>query len=145
MPALTPPPAAKRNTQTTFREAEQQTRAFEGGRVVRVVGETGNFIQRLDPARDADAIRRLLAAPNAVPVRKHGGELVGIRLLSLGDDRGCAGERHGRSTVTTERVRNDHGVYIGGDRNLKHKGRLGLVPVCGEGTTCAATPTPPSN
>ena len=118
---MTGPPAAGRNPQTTFREAETQTRAFEGGRVVRVFGETGNFIQRLDPARDADAIRRLLAAPNAVPVRRHAGELVGIRLLSCGDDRGHAGERHGRSTVTTERVRNDRGVYIGGDRNLKHK------------------------
>jgi hypothetical protein len=101
---------------------------------VRVFGEAGNFIQRFDPSRDADSIRRLLAAPNAVPVRKHGGELVGIRLLSLGDDRGHAVERHGRSTVTTERVRNDHGVYIGWNRNVKHKGSSGLGPVCGKGT-----------
>jgi hypothetical protein len=56
-----------------------------------------------------------------VPVRKHAGELVGIRLLSLGDDRGHAGERHGQSTVTTERVRNDWGVLVGGNLNLKHK------------------------
>jgi hypothetical protein len=54
-------------------------------------------------------------------VRKHGGELVGIRLLSLGDDRGHTGELHGRSTVTTSRVRNDQGIFIGGNRNLKHK------------------------
>jgi hypothetical protein len=88
---------------------------------VRVFGEDGYFIMRLDPSRNAEDIRRLLAAPNAVPVRRHAGELVGIRLLSCGDDRGHAGERHGRSTVTTERVRNDRGIYIGGDRNLKHK------------------------
>ena len=110
---------------------------------MRVFGVSGNFIQRLDPSRDADAIRRLLTASNAVPVRKHSGELVGIRLLSLGDDRGHAVERHGRSTVTTERVRNDHGIYVGWDRNVKHKGRLGPGPVCGEGRLCA-TP-PPSN
>jgi hypothetical protein len=102
-----------------------------------------NFVQRLDPSRDAEAIRRLLTAPNAVPVRKHDGDLVGIRLLSMGDDRGHSGERHGRSTVTTERVRNDNGVYIGWDRNVKHKGRLGPEPVRGEGRLCA-TP-PPSN
>ena len=131
MPALTGPPAAKRNTQTTFREAEKQTRASEGGRVVRVFGENGYFIKRLDPSRAAEVIRRLLGATNAVPVRKHAGELVGIRLLSLGDDRGRTGGRHGRSTVTTERVRNDSGLYIGGDWNLKHKSKLGQVPVCG--------------
>ena len=110
---------------------------------MRVFGDAGTFIQRLDPLRDVGAIRRLLAAPNAVPVRKHGGELVGIRLLSLGDDRGHSGELHGRSTVTTERVRNDHGIYIGGDLNVKHKARLGQGPVWGEGRLCA-TP-PPSN
>ena len=139
---MTQPPAARRNAQTTFREVEKQTRAFDRGRTVRVFGDSGNLIQRLDPSRDADAIRRLLTAPNAVPVRKHGGDLVGIRLLTLGDDRGHSGERHGRSTVTTERVRNDHGIYIGGNRNVKHKGRLGQGPVYGEGRLCA---TPPSN
>jgi hypothetical protein len=118
---LTGPPAARQNAQTTFREVEKQARVFEGGRGVRVFGEDGYFIKRLDPSRHAEDIRRILAAPNAVPVRTHAGELVGIRLLSLGDDRGHAGERHGRSTVTTERVRNDRGIYIGGNRNLKHK------------------------
>jgi hypothetical protein len=44
-----------------------------------------------------------------------------IRLNSFGDDRGHVGERHGRSTVTTERVRNDAGQYVGWDRNRKHK------------------------
>ena len=105
----------------SFRQDEKQGREFERGGAVRVFGEDGYFIARLDQNRDSEQIRKLLAAPNGKPVRKHGGKLVGIRLLSLGDDRGHACERHGSSTVTTERVRNDHGVYVGGDWNLKHK------------------------
>ncbi len=88
---------------------------------MRVVGQNGYFIKRLELSRDAEQIRRLLDAPNAAPVRTHGGKLVGIRLHSFGDDRGHTGERHGRSTITTERVVNDLGVYIGSDLNLKHK------------------------
>lgn len=129
---MTGPPADGRNAQATFREVEKQARAFDGGRVVRVLGEEGNFIQRLDSLRDTAAIGRMLKAPNAEPVRNHSGALVGIRLLSLGDERGRAGERHGRSTVTTERVRNDDGIYIGWNRHLQHKSKLGQVPVCGE-------------
>jgi hypothetical protein len=88
---------------------------------VRVFGENGFLVARLDSRRHSEEIRRFLAAPNAVPVRKHGGKLVGIRLLSFGDDRGHSPERHGSSVITTERVVNDFGVYIGSDRNLKHK------------------------
>lgn len=88
---------------------------------MRVFGESGNLLQRLDPSCDVAEIRRLLSAPNAEPVRNHGGDLVGIRLRSLGDDRGQSVQHHGRSTITTERVRNDCGVYIGTARNLKHK------------------------
>jgi hypothetical protein len=88
---------------------------------VRVFSEGGYFVARLNLTRDAERIRRLLAAPNAVPVRTHGGKLVGIKLLSLGDERGHSGERHGTSIITTERVVNDLGVYVGGDQNLKHK------------------------
>ncbi len=105
----------------SIRQDEKQGRESGHGGVVRVFAEDGYIVARLDRSSDSEQIRRLLAAPNAVPVRKHAGELVGIRLLSLGDDRGHAGERHGRSTITTERVRNDHGVYIGGNRTLKHK------------------------
>jgi hypothetical protein len=149
--------ATGQNTKTTFREAEQKARAFDGTRAVRVFGETGNFLQRLHPTHDGETIRRLLAVPNAEAVRKHGGELVGIRLLSVGDDRGSAGPHNGRSTVTTERVRNDLGVYIGTEWILKHKGdhseqarfgnksKLGRVPFCREGSTCAANPMPQSN
>jgi hypothetical protein len=118
---MTGPPAARRNAQTPFREAEKQARAFESGGAVRVFGENGYFIMRLNSSRDAEKIRRLLAAPNSEPVRSHGGKLVGIRLLSFGNDSGHSGERHGSSIVTTERVVNDLGVYVGSDRNLKHK------------------------
>jgi hypothetical protein len=88
---------------------------------VRVFSGGDYLIVKLNASRDAEQIRRLLAAPNAVPVRKHSGRLVGIRLLSFGSDCGQSGEQHGRSTVTTERVRNDTGRLIGGNCNLKHK------------------------
>jgi hypothetical protein len=103
-----------------------EARAFYGRRALRVFGEAGNFLRHLDPSRDTAEIRRLLAAPNAERLCKHGGELVGIRLLSVGDDRGQA-ESHGKSTITTERGRNDRGVYIGADWNLKHKENLSNV------------------
>ena len=85
---MTAPPVVRRIPQTTFREVEKQTRAFDRGRVVRVFGDAGTFIQRLDPLRDVGAIRRLLAAPNAVPVRKHGGELVWIAHVARRNARG---------------------------------------------------------
>src|SRR5213078_4200403 len=99
---MTEPPASRRNTKPSLRRDEKQGRAFEGGGTVRVVGENGFFIKRLNSSLDAEHIRRLIAAPNAVPVRTHGGKLVGIRRLSVGDDRGHPGEQHGSSTLTTE-------------------------------------------
>jgi hypothetical protein len=114
-------PASRPDAQTTFREAEKEARAFEKGGAVRVFGERGYLVARLNESRDAERIRLLMSAPNAVPVRTRGGRLVGIRLLSLGDDRGHSGEQHGTSLITTERVRNDDGVLVGGDHNLKHK------------------------
>ena len=83
--------AARRSTETSLRRDEKQGRESEGGGAVRVVGDNGFFVARLDPLRDVEQIRRLLAAPNAVPVRKRGGKLVGIRLLSFGDERGHSG------------------------------------------------------
>jgi hypothetical protein len=115
------PPAASLHPEPSVRRDEKKGRAFEAGGGVRVSSENGFLIARLDPSRDSEQIRRLLSAPNAVPVWKHGGKLVGIRLLSCGDDRGHSGERHGSSTVTTERVRNDSGILVGGHGNLKHK------------------------
>ena len=115
------PPAARPATKTSLRRDQKQGREFEGSRGVRVFGEYGFLVKRLDSLRDSNQILRLLAAPNAVPVRTHGGKLVGIRLLSVGDDRGHSGERHGTSIITTERVVNDQGTYVGSDRILKHK------------------------
>jgi hypothetical protein len=116
------PPAARPNSKTSLRrDGEKQGRAFDAGRPVRVFNEFDFLVARLHPSHDAAQILRLLAAPNAVPVQKHGGTLVAIRLQSFGDDRGHAGEHHGRSTVTTERVRNDDGQYVGTHKNVKHK------------------------
>jgi len=112
---------ARQNVTTSLRRDEKQGRAFEGGGAVRVVSDNDFLVTRLDLTRDSQQIIRLLAAPNAVEVRTNGGRLVGIRLLSGGDDRGHSGERHGSSTVSTERVRNDDGVLVGCDRTLKHK------------------------
>jgi hypothetical protein len=94
---------------------------FDGAGTVRVFDEYDYLVVKLNASRDAEQIRRLLKAPNAEAVRKHGGKLVGIRLLSFGNDSGDPGERHGRSTVTTERIRNDAGGLIGSKHNLKHK------------------------
>lgn len=71
--------------------------------------------------REPRAIARYLSAPNAEPVNDHRGQLRAIKLSSLGDDRGEAGERHGNSLVTTERCTNQHGEYIGALTMLKHK------------------------
>jgi hypothetical protein len=114
-------PPAYRSAETSIRQDGKQRRAFDGAGSVRVFSEGNYLVAKLNTSRDAEQIRQLLAAPNAVPVRKHGGRLVGIRLLSYGNDWGQAGERHGRSTVTTERVRNDAGTLVGSSGNLKHK------------------------
>jgi hypothetical protein len=62
-----------------------------------------------------------LNAPNAEVRRRADGSIRLVQLRSMGDDRGHLGEFHGRSTVTTERVRNDWGKLVGSDLNLKHK------------------------
>jgi hypothetical protein len=68
-----------------------------------------------------DGFQRYLSAPNAEVKRRKDGSIRLIRLRSVGDDRGHLGEDHGRSTITTERVRNDWGRLVGSDLNLKHK------------------------
>jgi hypothetical protein len=112
---------ARTSAQTSSRLDEKQGRAFEGARGVRVLGAGGYFIATLNSLRDAEQIRRLLDAPNAQPVCSHRGDLKAIIVFSFGDDRGAPGERHGRSTITTERVRSDAGELIGSHCNLKHK------------------------
>jgi hypothetical protein len=103
------------------REDVKQAREFGNVRRVRVFSDSGFLIRTLDVVRDAGQIRLALAAPNAVALLRHDGRLAGIRLVSFGDDRGTAPENHGRSTVTTTRERDDSGIFIGGDRNLRHK------------------------
>jgi hypothetical protein len=64
---------------------------------------------------------RYLAAPNAEVKKGADGSVRLVQLLPLSDDRDHLGENHGRSTITTERVRNDWGELVGGDLRLKHK------------------------
>lgn len=84
---------------------------------MRVVGEDDILIDVCTP----DRLGRYLDAPNAEVKRRADGSIRLIRLRSIGDDRGHLGENHGRSTVTTERVRDDWGNLVGSDLNLKHK------------------------
>jgi hypothetical protein len=115
---VTGPPAARPNSDPVSRGSRiQQPRAFEEGGRVRVVGEDDILLDVCAP----DQLGRYLNAPNAEVKRRKDGSIRLIRLLAMGDDRGHLGESHGRSTVTTERVRNDYGVLVGSDLNLKHK------------------------
>jgi hypothetical protein len=84
---------------------------------VRIVGEDDVLIAVCPP----DPLERYLAAPNTEVKRRKDGSIRLIRLLPFGDDRGHLGENHGRSTVMTERVRNDWGALVGSDFNLAHK------------------------
>ena len=81
-------PPERAASKPSLRQDEKQGRESERGGAVGVFGEDGYFVARLHQSRDSEQIQRLLVAPNAEPVRNHGGRLVGIRLLSLGDDRG---------------------------------------------------------
>jgi hypothetical protein len=82
-----------------------------------VVGEDDILLDVCAP----DRLGRYLAAPNAEKKYRKDGSIRLIRLRSQGDDRRHLGECHGRSTVTTERVRNDWGALVGGELNLQHK------------------------
>ena len=110
------PPAERPFPDTVSRGSrEKQPRAFGGERGVRIVGEDDNLIDVCPPER----LGRYLSAPNAEVKRRKDGSIRLIRLLSFADDRGHLGENHGRSTITTERVKNDWGTLVG--NNLKHK------------------------
>ena len=111
-----PPKGA--NSDTVFRGSrEKQPRAFDGGKPVRVIGEDDVLVDVCAP----DRLGRYLAAPNVEVKRRADGSIRLVRLLARGDDRNHLGECHGRSTATTERVRNDWGGLVGGDTNLQHK------------------------
>ena len=112
-----PPELSKFRKPVSRGSRDKQPRAFGGGRGVRVVGEDDVLITVCTP----EAVERYLRAPNAEVKRRKVGSIKFIRLRSVDDDRGHLGENHGRSTVTTERIRNDWGQLVGSDRNLKHK------------------------
>jgi hypothetical protein len=112
------PPAARPHSDTASRGSrEKQPRAFDGSGSVRVVSENDMLIDVCSP----DRLHRYMNAPNAEIKRRKDGSIRLIRLRAMSDDRGQRGESHGRSTVTTERVRNDWGELVGSDLNLKHK------------------------
>lgn len=115
---MTGPPGGGHETDSGFRGSqEQQPRAFDEGRRVRVIGEDDLLIEVCSDERAA----RYLNAPNAEVKKRTDGSIRMIRLRAMGDDRSHLGEGHGRSTRTTERVRNDWGGLVGGDLNVNHK------------------------
>jgi hypothetical protein len=115
---MTGPPAERLHSDTVSRGSrEKQPRAFDGGGRVRVVGEDDILLDICAP----DGLGRYLGALNAEVKRRKDGSIRLVRLRSRGDDRGHLGECHGSSAVTTERVRSDLGLLVGGDCNLKHK------------------------
>jgi hypothetical protein len=103
---------------TPLRDGEKQSRAADRNRSVRVIDAVGRLVRVI---REPEAIAKHLSAPNAQPIRSHGGRLCGIQLSSLADDRGAPGERHGSSLIPTERCKNDWGDYIGPPIRVKHK------------------------
>jgi hypothetical protein len=115
---MTGPPGLKQDPDTVSRGSrEQQPRAFDDGRRVPVLGENDILVDLCT----ADRLSAYLAAPNVEVKKRADGSIKLVRLRSVGDDRGHQGECHGRSTITTERVRNDWGTLVGSDLNLKHK------------------------
>lgn len=109
---------------------EKQPRAFDEARRVPVLGEYGVVVDICTQ----DTVGHYAAAPNAEVKRRTDGSIRFVRLRSLGDDRGHLGECHGRSTVTTERIRNDRGRLVGGAYNLRHK------EICSAWGSLSATP-----
>jgi hypothetical protein len=97
---------------------DKQPRAFGGGRGVRIVGSDDGLIEVCTSEK---RLKSYKDAPNAEVKYRTDGSIRLIRLLGYGDDRGHLGEKHGRSTVTTQRERDDWGGLIGSEANRKHK------------------------
>jgi hypothetical protein len=115
---MKPPPAVGCVPEAVSRGSrENEPRAFAVGRGVRVIGEDGNLIEVCPP----DRLDRYLAAANADVKRRADGSIRLIRLRSTGDDHRQPRGSFGKSTITTERVRNDWGVILGSDLTLQHK------------------------
>ena len=84
---------------------------------MRIFGQNG----LVDVCTSKEQLDRYIRAPNADVVRSQDGRIQAVRLWSVGDDRGHAGERHGSSTVTTQRIRNEAGKIIAPDYAVEHK------------------------
>src|SRR5580704_5023829 len=104
--------------ETPIRVGEKQARVVDSKRRVRVIDSVGRLMLVIG---EPTAIARYLCASNAEPVRDRRGQLRAIRLASLADERGTAGERHGSSLITTARCTNQCGEYIGAPTTLRHK------------------------
>ena len=94
---------------------------------MRILGEDDVLLAVCPP----DQVDRYLRATNAEVKRRADGSIRTIRLRSVGDDRSHLGEGRGRSTITTERVRNEAGFLIGPSFHVQHK------------TICASWRMPP--
>lgn len=114
---MTGPPVVPSIPDPVSRSSRLQLRASRRGQRVPVVGADGTLIDLCPSER----LSRYATAANAQIKRRHDGSIKLVRLGSVGDDRGHLGENHGRSTITTERVRNDLGELIGSNLTLKHK------------------------
>ena len=115
---MTGPPAKRPHHDTDSRGSrEKQPRAFGGYRRVPIVSESGTLVE----VCTRDRVARYLTAPNAEIKCRNDGSIRVIVLRSAGDDRGHLGEAHGRSTVTTQRVRNNYNMLVGSDLNIEHK------------------------
>jgi len=142
-----PPPAQPPSDTVSRGSRKQQPRAFDGGNRVRVVGDDDILLDVCAP----DQLGRYLTAPNAEVKRRKDGSVRLIRLLSMGDDRGHLGENHGRSTVTTERVRKESGAPppksptgspSGGSRSTPCWSRASFLPSASAGG--GSSPATPS-
>jgi hypothetical protein len=134
---MTVPPADWPVSGTVSRGSrEKQPRAFGDERRVPIISEIDEVID----VRTQGTLDRYLVAPNAEVKRRRDGSVKYIRLRSFGDDRGHPGEKHGRSTITTERVRNDWGDLVGSELNRQHKKSCLNWPQPAAGTGCFAFP-----
>jgi hypothetical protein len=83
--------------QPTFRGVDKKARDREPSRRVRVVNADGAVFTVCNEM----LVRRYMLAPNAEIIRTHGGRVVAVKLLSVGDDTRHLGDCRGSSTVTT--------------------------------------------
>ena len=100
---MTGPLAGWTATRTTSWGVEKQARERIVARSVRILGLDNRLIEVCPRNR----IERYLNVSNVQIITAHGGKIVGIRLLSIGDDTGHLGELHESAIPTTH---TNHGV-----------------------------------